>query len=805
MAEESAECFHCGLPVPPGSRFEVVIDGAPRAMCCAGCQAVAQAIVDNGLDEFYRHRDQPATQPRELVPDALRELDLYDQPALQQSFVKAAEGEVREAALILEGITCAACVWLNERHVGALEGVLDFNVNYSTHRARVRWDDARIHLSDILKAIATIGYIAHPYDPGRQDQLFRKERGVALRRLAVSALMAMQVMMLAVAMYAGDAGGMSPGIRDFLRWVSLFLTLPVVFYAAVPFFQGAWRDLRRRRVGMDVPVALAIGGAFVVSAWDTLRGHGDIYFDSVAMFVFFMLTSRYLEMNARHKAGRAAEELVKLLPVTAVRVDAEGRQEAVTVSELRPGDRVLVKPGETLPADGVIEEGESAVDESLLSGESLPLPRKPGERVVGGSVNVDGPLLVRVEQVGEDTTLSAIVRLLDRAQAEKPSLAGLADRVAGWFVLGLLVLAALTALWWAFHEPARAFVVTLSVLVVSCPCALSLATPAAVTAATGRLLRGGVLVTRGHALETLARVDRVLFDKTGTLTLGRLSVARVEPLRDGFDESEALDRAAALEARSEHPLARALIDAAPAPERYHVSEARNLPGRGVEGVIDGRSLRLGRPDFVAAASGDSSPTLVDEANTAIALGDEQGLLAILYLADQPRDDAAETIAALRALGIEAEILSGDREATVAATARQLGGIAYHAEQSPQQKLAHLRALQARGLRVAMVGDGVNDAPVLAGADVSLAIGSGADVSQASADMVLMSTRLMALAEAVATARRTTTIIRQNLGWALVYNIVAIPVAAAGIVAPWMAALGMSFSSLIVVMNALRLR
>ncbi len=805
MAEQDVDCFHCGLPVPSGSRFEVLIDGEPRAMCCPGCQAVAQAIVDNGLENFYHHRAKPSTQPRELVPEALREMDLYDQPALQQSFVKTEEGEVKEAALILEGITCAACVWLNERHVGALDGVLNFSVNYSTHRARVRWDDRRIHLSDILKAITAIGYVAHPYDPGRQDQLFRKERGIALRRLAVSALMAMQVMMLAVAMYAGDASGMSPEIRGFLRWVSLLLTLPVVLYSARSFFEGAWRDLKRRRVGMDVPVALAIVGAFSVSAWATIRGHGDVYFDSVDMFVFFMLTSRYLEMNARHKAGRAVEELVKLLPVTAIRLDADGKQRAVPVAELASGDRVLVKPGETLPADGLIEEGESAVDESLLSGESLPLPRKPGEHVIGGSVNVDGPLVVRVEKVGEDTAISAIVRLLDRAQAEKPSLASMADRVAGWFVLGLLSLAGLTALWWAWYEPARAFVVTLSVLVVSCPCALSLATPAAVTAATGRLLRNGVLVTRGHALETLAKVDRVLFDKTGTLTLGRLGVTRVEILRDDLDRESVLDLAAALEARSEHPVARALVDAAAEPTRFAAREARNLPGRGVEGCIDGRRLRLGRPDFVAEASGQASPVLDEEASTAIALGDDQGLLAIVYLADRLRDDAADTVAALRALGVEVEILSGDREAPVAATAQALGDVPWHADATPERKLERVRELQRGGQRVAMIGDGINDAPVLAGADVSLAVGSGTHVAQASADMVLMSTRLTMLAEAITTARRTSSVIKQNLIWALVYNVVAIPVAASGIVAPWMAALGMSFSSLIVVMNALRLR
>lgn len=800
-AGDKRDCFHCGLPVPPGADYHVEIMGEQRPMCCPGCQAVAQAIVNGGLDDFYRHRTASAPRPEDLIPEQLAQLDLYDKPALQQGFVHQEAGEQKSASLILEGITCAACVWLNERHVRSLPGVIDFQVNYSTHRARLLWDDSRIKLSTILKAIADIGYVAHPFDPGRQEAVFKKERATALRRLAVAGLGAMQVMMLAVALYSGDYSGMDEDLRVFMRWVSLLLTLPVIFYSGQTFFRSAWRDLRHGRAGMDVPVSLAIGGAFIASVWSTLTNGQDVYFDSVCMFIFFLLASRFMEMGARHRAGQAAEELVKLLPPTAT-VLRDGKEQIVAVAELQPGDRVLVRPGETVPADGVVLEGISSVDESLLTGESVPRPRKVGDPLVGGSVNIESPLQMAVACVGEDTLLSGIVRLLDRAQAEKPRIARLADRVAGWFVGGLLLVATVVAIWWWLHDPERAFVVTLSVLVVTCPCALSLATPTAVTAATGALTKLGLLTTRGHALESLASATRVVFDKTGTLTRGVLSLAEVRML-GAQPRERVLAVAAALEAQSEHPVARVLAGAAQQP--LVASEVAATPGLGVEGVVEGVRYRIGRPDYaIALSDGETDVNLLGD-HTQVMLADAHGPLALFVLEDSLRSDALETVAALQSLGLTVEMLSGDAEGPARRVAEALGISHWQAALRPDDKLARVRALQAAGEVVAMVGDGVNDAPVLAGAQVSVAMGSGAQLAHASADMVMLSQRLSTLVAGVKAARRTLGVIRQNLAWALLYNMAAIPLAAAGLVAPWMAAIGMSASSLVVVFNALRLR
>jgi len=802
-------CYHCGLPVPKSVDIVVRIDGAPRPMCCAGCQAVAQAIVDNDLTEYYRHRDALPESPREALPDALRDIGLFDHPDFQKSFVKPIGEHEREASLILEGITCSACIWLNEKHVAQQPGVTAVDINYATRRARVRWDERRCKLSDILAAVAAIGYRAHPYDAGRSEQLAQQERRAALWRLFVAGFGMMQVMMYAIPAYIAEAGTMSADIEQLMRWASLLLTLPVVLYSAGPFFRSAWRDLGLRRVGMDVPVALGVGSAFAASVWATVTAGGAVYFDSVAMFVFFLLGGRYLEMVARQKAVRDVEELSRALPAFAQRLCAYPSRETerVPVSSLVAGDRVLVKAGEAFPADGMVVEGSSSADESLLSGESLPVSKGEGSEVSGGSINRASPLLIRVSQVGEGTRLAAICNLMARAQAEKPRVVVLADRVAGWFVAVLLVLAAATACVWAVLDPARALWVFVSVLVVSCPCALSLATPAALTAATGALSRLGLLVTRGHAIETLARASHFVFDKTGTLTRGRLQLSETIAL-GALDEAAALQLAAALERSSEHAIGAGLRAAAGAAPVAVVAAERVLTGQGVEARIGGVRQRIGRIEFVAELAGRLPPagrSISDsDPQTLVGLGSEHGWIALFRLRDELRPEAPALIERLQRAGRQVCILSGDTAGAVADVAAKLGVSNAHGALTPQGKHEFIVALQRQGAVVAMVGDGVNDAPVLAQAQVSIAMGGGTDLARTQGDLVLLSENLGHLAEGWNLARRTSSIIRQNLVWAFFYNVLAIPAAMLGWVAPWMAGIGMSASSLLVVLNALRL-
>ena len=809
MSSES--CYHCGSPVPPGLDLTVLIDGEARCMCCIGCQAVAQAIVDNGLADYYRNRDALPDAPREALPAALEGLKLFDHADFQKTFVRALGEHEREASLIIEGITCGACIWLNEQHVASLDGVRGVAINFATRRARVRWDERRIRLSAILSAVAAIGYRAYPYDAARNEELARKERRAALWRVFVAGFGMMQVMMYAVPVYLAGEGDMAPDIELLMRWASLILTLPVVSYSAAPFFRGAWRDFRQRRVGMDVPVALGVGAAFVASVWATLTASGEVYFDSVTMFVFFLLGGRYLEMTARQQAVSLAEALARLMPAFACRVPGypvDRGSEQIMAAELRPGDTVLVKAGETVPADGRVVEGTSCVNESLLTGESAPVPRTSGSGVTGGSVNMDSPLFVRVEQVGEATRLSAIIRLMERASMEKPRIVDLADRIAGRFILSLLAVALAVAVVWLLIDPSKALWITVSVLVVTCPCALSLATPVALTVACGAMARSGLLVTRSHAVETLARATHFVFDKTGTLTAGKMQLLEVLPL-GGFDREACLLLAAGIEQSSEHPIGAALRSAAGDRILHNPEETLNVPGSGMHARVDGEEYRIGRPDFVAGLHGQSVPgpagAFAAGGDTVIALGNSSGWLALFRLGDEIRPEAADLIGSLLSAGRRVVLLSGDAEPVVARVAAKLGIRDVLAGVTPQGKHDYVSRLQSEGAIVAMVGDGINDAPVLAQAQVSIAMGGGAHLARTQADLVLLSDNLEHLGRGYFVAHRAIGIIRQNLAWSFAYNFVALPLAMFGFVTPWMAGIGMSGSSLLVVLNSLRLQ
>ncbi|MCM8566911.1 heavy metal translocating P-type ATPase [Thauera linaloolentis] len=812
QGQGDADCYHCGLPIPPETHHYVRIDGRERRMCCVGCEAVAQSIVDNGLVDYYRHRDAMPETRREAMPVELQELGLFDHPDFQKSFVRPVGEHEHEASLILEGITCAACVWLNERHVSRQDGVSAVEINYATRRARVRWDERRIKLSDILGAIQAIGYRAYPYDAERSEQIAERERRSMLWRVFVAGFGMMQVMMYAFPVYVAGEGDMTWDMEQLLRWASLLLTLPVVLYSAAPFFQRAARDIRLRRLGMDVPVAVGVGSAFLASLWATLTDGPEVYFDSVTMFVFFLLGGRYLEMIARQKAVRGVEELGKVLPSFAERLagwPAQAAGERVPTSQLAIGDVLRVRPGEVIPADGVVVEGVGEVNEALLTGESLPVAKHVGDALTGGSINISSPLLFRVEHVGDSTRLAAIRRLMERAAMEKPRVATQSDKVAGWFILTLLVLASLTGVAWYFIDSERALWVFVSVLVVACPCALSLATPTALTVGTDAMARMGVLVTRGHAIETLAHASHFVFDKTGTLTHGRMKLDEVLPL-GGRTAAELTALAASIEQGSEHPVAAGLREAAAVMALPAVSGLRAETGQGMQGDVAGETLWIGRPQYVAGAAGLTPPTAIEtfsqHGGTVVALASAAGWLGLFRLGDTVRAEAGALVQGLAEDGLQLGVLSGDSPRAVAAVADELGIADAHGGMSPQGKQSWIAELQKSPQAVvAMVGDGVNDAPVLAQAHVSVAMGGGTDLARNQADIVLLNENLGSLGRAILLARKTLRIIRQNLWWSFAYNFTSVPLAMLGLVTPWMAGIGMAGSSLLVVLNAMRLQ
>jgi Cu2+-exporting ATPase len=794
----AAACFHCGEPIPAGFSLFARIDAQERAVCCHGCKAVAEFITGAGLDDYYKYRDQSGARANEL-PRADR-WSAYDRPELVERLTRSEPGGARSITVLLEGLRCSACSWLADRALHLQSGVLDVSVNPATARARLVWDPQKCHLGDLLRVLDSVGLRPHPLAGEPAEQLALLERRTALKRLAVAGFGMMQVMMFALPLYVAHRSGMDPGMREFFRLVSMLVSIPVALYSGWPFYQGAWHALKARSVSMDVPVTLGIVIAFLASVWNALTGMGEVYFDSVTMFVFFLSLGRYVEMVARHRAGSVADALARLAPVTARRLRA-GQVEDVQAIDLQPGDEMLVRTGEVFAADGIVAENvEGRVDESMLTGESSAIAKGAGATVRAGTQNLGVPLRVRVTAVAGETVLSGIVALLERAQAERPRLARSADRAAAWFLSRILVGAALVfAVWW-FIDPSQALPATIAVLVVTCPCALSLATPAVLAAATADLARRGVLVAHSDAFEALARASHVLWDKTGTLTRGLVRVEEIRALRDDSEDA-CFALAAALERRSEHPIARAFLAAGAAQDT--ATDALVTAGSGVEGTVDGRRLRIGTHEFAAGLTADGAPPVIAPGEGSVFLGDGAGLVASFRLTDPLRGEAADCVQQLAQLGLASAIVSGDEAQAVARIAERSGIERFDARLTPQAKVARLQALQAGGAVVVAIGDGINDAPLLKGADVAIAMGGGSALAQTSADLILVRDSLDQLPGVIETARRAQRIVRQNLAWSIAYNLAALPLAALGLVPAWLAAIGMSLSSVFVVLNAMR--
>ena len=793
MTTGADTCFHCALPIPAACKLTVKIEGAQRPVCCPGCKAVAELIRDTGMSRYYDLRDAPDPgigRP----PEEAAEWSVFDSTDMLEAFTER-DGDMREATIYVGGMYCSACSWLIETTLAKQPGISSAEVNPITHRLRLRFPGQDAKLSDHLATLANLGYQPQPLSPESTTRPEVTEQRTALKRLLVASLGMMQVMMFAVGLYAMDFQGIDAEMQHFLRLVSFFVTTPVVFYAARPFFASAWRGVVARKPGMDLPVSIAVGSAYVASIYATFTRGEAVWFDSVTMFVFFLTLGRFLEMRARHRSIDRSTALSSLLPNTATRIDGDAHV-VVPVNQLYAGDRVLIRAGDPIPADGVLDSGTTSVDESLLTGEARPQLKAKGDELSAGCVNLDGLIEMTVTQTGSDTTLGTISRLSERARYTRPAFVTLADRIASYIVIALLIVAAAVATFWYFADPDRAFVITLSVLVVTCPCALALATPAAFAAAGSRLSQLRLLVTNGNAIESLSRATLAMFDKTGTLTMGEPRIAAVFVIDNAYTEKDCRLIAAALEHASTHPLARAFAMQEALPV---VSSPNIVIGQGVSGKVDGREWRIGNAEFVGGGvAADDSTT------THVFLGVEGNAIAWFDIEDELRPDAMQTLNALRQLGLKTSLVSGDNKAAVESVAEALDIRDTHYECTPENKLTIIEAAQQAGERVVMIGDGINDAPVLAGADTSVAPAHGALLAQTSADVIMLGDSLAPLTTAIEMSRKTMRIVRQNLAWAIVYNTLALPLAAAGFVPPWLAAIGMSASSLVVVMNALRL-
>ena len=796
MTENSRFCFHCGEPVPGNCNLTIEADGVIQPVCCSGCEAVANLILQSGQSRYYKFRTETAIKPADedaTIEESWRRYD--ERHALWGSPLNNGRYEL---LLQVEGIRCAACAWLIRSQLEARDGIDQVQVDVATGFVRVNWQPAKLQLSKIAAILAGVGYRPHLPLSGAESMGRQKERRDALKRLGVAGLGMMQVMMYAAGLYAGDAMGISEGSERFLQWISLIVTTPVLLYSGRVFYSSAWRSLSHGKVGMDVPVALAISIAFIMSCINFLSGNGHVYFDSVVMFIFFLSLGRYAELVIRHRNLQTGLALARLLPEWAELIMDGDETERVPAIDLRIGDQVRVRAGQTFPADGRVISGSTEVDEALLTGESRPVEKHMDDVVIAGSINRAQTIAFEVSKDPDDSTVSVMGRMLLKSQTHRSRYTRLSERYAGWFVAVVLIVASLTALWWATHNMDMLFPATLAVLVISCPCALSLATPAAIASSSRALLEQGILLTRSEALEILGGIDTVVFDKTGTLTSGSPTVVEtvINPDRDDFNQASATRIVASLELDSSHPISKAFSDIQV--RRDAVTQVTNHEN-GVQGRVDGLLYRVGNAAFTRVNVFDLQGGL-----GRVWLADDKGWIARFDLDDGLRSSATETITALRARGLDLAILSGDHQQAVASVAKRVGIDSWHAEQTPRMKMDFLESLQADGKTILMVGDGINDAPVLSVANVSMTVSGASELANSTADFILTGKSLKYIEYILMSGDRARAVIRQNLTWALSYNLLAVPFAAAGLIVPWMAALGMSVSSLLVVLNSGRL-
>ena len=788
-------CFHCNEAIPAGSNFRLLIEQQERQFCCPGCLAVAETIIDQGLGDYYKFRTAPASKAQ-LVPEQLQLVN-YDSAEVLADLTQHDDTKT-QIELSVTGMSCAACAWLIEKQLKKNSAIYSVNVNSSTARCVVSWDLQQLKLSELLSLINKLGYQASPFMADQEEAVQQAELRRFLKRLAVSGFMSMQVMMLAFGLYFGEYTGIDAEFEGYLRWISLFLTTPVVFYSAKPFTLSAWRAIKGRELNMDVPVTLAVYYTFIASAYATLFDTGEVYFESVCMFVFLLQLGKFFEFRARAQARAATGNLLKIMPVSARLVQGD---ELIPTSarRLEAGQVILVQAGETIAADGMVVSGQSSVDESMLTGEYKAVDKTVGDTVMAGSINHDGVLKVTVHQALASSRLGQIINLQQQTLNQKPQIVEKTTKLARFFIQRLLFIALGTFLLWYFWlDQDRAFWVTLSVLVATCPCALTLATPTAITCALARLNRKGILIKNQQVLEILPALNSIFLDKTGSLTQGRFSIQQTVLHTSEHSEQTLLALIARIETYSEHPIARAFSDYLTT--ELKVEQVQVHVGAGLSAVWlqqDGTrsAVKVGSAAFCAVEA---------ESPAAVCCTLDNQLVLSVELADALRPEVPALIKALKHRGLSLTMLTGDSSAQVAQVQQQLQFDSVFQGCSPEQKVEHIRRAVAQGDKVLMLGDGINDSPCFHAAHVSVALDSGTDLSKNQADVVLLHNDLNLLQELIEGALLAQRIVKQNLWWAVGYNLVIIPLAVMGFVSPYIAVIGMSFSSILVVSNSLRL-
>lgn len=812
-----SNCFHCGLPLPLNGTVTESINSEKKSFCCHGCAQVSRIIHDSQLDKFYRFAPSVRQwgNPQSAPADAL----VFDDPELQQEFVCQLDNDLLMAEFLVQGIHCPACIWLIEKMVYKNPGIEYCEVNFTKHSMKVAWDPGITKVSDIIHAVGKIGYRAQPFDQDEHSQLTKQRRQNLLFRMTFAGFVMANVMTAAVCLYAGDFFGIEEKWRGFFKWYSMIFTASAVLYSGKLFFISAFNAIVKSRVNMDVPISLGITISFIYSVWATITANGHVYYDSICMFIFLILVGRYLESSARETAHNASHSLLALLPYSATKLE-NGEELLVPLRSIKPKDIILIRPGEKIPVDGAVIEGNTRIDESMLTGESIPVYKSEGDKVVAGTLNENGTIKIRTTRTGKHSTISNIAELIERAQNSKVNSQRLADMIVPYFVFGVIALSLLTFAYWTLNSDITlAITSAVTVLIITCPCALGLATPMAVAIGAGIGGKNGVLFKNGSSLELLHKTDHIIFDKTGTLTTGNIKVVNC-----GLPEDKTvLSYIASIEMLSEHFAAKAIVKKL---AKFDVSNKgitiRNFsstPGLGVSAdVLTADSphvttIYIGSLQWLDTLSIRLDKQTRREIDQQIELGytivialDQEKLLAWFGLSDTVRPEAKQLINNLLSRQFVLSVASGDQPQALRNLLSQLqtNEINIYPGCMPQDKLNLINAIKSGGYNVAMIGDGINDAPALAHADVGVAVAQAADISSQAANVVLIG-GLEKLPVAIEISKITSRTIRQNLGFSLAYNIFVVPLAIMGAVSPLLAAIVMPLSSLVVIGNALLIR